>query len=259
MHEAQFHEHSCFLTLTYGDDFLPSDSGLRYEDFQLFIKRLRKWQPDKRYSVVDGKRILVNPIRFYMCGEYGDQYLRPHYHAALFGAVFPDMQVFRKTESGSLLYTSEILTKLWSLGHASIGDLTSDSAAYIARYVVKKITGAAAETHYRRVDPDTGEIFQVSPEFTRMSLKPGIGSQWIKQFHADVYPTDRINTLGRLSKPPRYYDTLMEVINPDILTTVSERRYRRAILQSEDNTDARLKVKQKLALARNKLLKRNLE
>lgn len=259
MHEAQFHEHSCFLTLTYNDDHLPTDSGLRYDDFQRFMKRLRKWQPDKRYRVIDGRRVLDNPIRYYMCGEYGDELLRPHYHAALFGAVFPDMLPFRRTESGSMIYTSETLTNIWGLGHASIGELTYDSAAYIARYVVKKISGTKAAAHYRRVDPDTGEVFDVSPEFTRMSLKPGIGQKWINQYHADVYPTDRINTHGRLSRPPRYYDKQMEVTNPDILTTVQEQRYKRAILTSEDNTQARLDVKHKLSLAKHKLLKRNLE
>jgi len=259
MHEAQFHEASCFLTLTYSDQHLPANSGLHYEDFQLFMKRLRKWQPDKRYSVIDGERRLINPIRFYMCGEYGDRYKRPHYHSALFGASFPDQLPFMKTETGSLIYTSQTLTTLWGLGHASIGELTRDSAAYIARYVVKKISGEKAAAHYSRVDPDTGEIHQVSPEFTRMSLKPGIGAKWLTKYHADVYPTDRINTNGRLSRPPRYYDKQMEAINADTLTTVSQSRYRRAILQSEDNTQERLKVKQTLALARNKLLKRNLE
>lgn len=267
MHEAQFHEHSCFLTLTYNDDHLPHDSGLNYRDFQLFMKRVRKWQPDRRYCGVAAtyrgrpysKLVLENPIRYYMCGEYGDQKLRPHYHCALFGAVFPDMVPLYRTQSGSLIYESATLTKLWDLGHASIGELTSDSAAYIARYVVKKISGEAAAKHYRRVDPDTGEVFQVSPEFTRMSLKPGIGQKWIKKYYADVYPTDRINTQGKLTKPPRYYDKQMEVTNPDILTPVAEQRYKRAILTSEDNTAARLDVKHKLALAKAKFLKRNLE
>lgn len=259
MHEAQFHEHSSFLTLTYNDDHLPNTGGLEYSDFQLFMKRLRKWQPDKRYTIQDGKRRLVNPYRYYMCGEYGDQFKRPHYHAALFGPVFPDLVPFRRTDSGAIIYTSKILTDIWGLGHASLGELTRESAAYIARYVMKKISGPPAAAHYRRVDPDTGEVFEVPPEFTRMSLKPGIGAKWLEKYHADVYPIDRINTNGRLSKVPRYYDKQMEVINPDILTTVSERRYKQAILTSADNTDARLNVKHKLALAKNKLLKRNLE
>lgn len=243
MHEAQLHEQNSFLTLTYDEEHVPENHGLRYSDFQLFMKRLRK---------------KVGPVRFYMCGEYGDLNKRPHYHAAIFGHQFEDAVPFFKSQSGSIVYTSESLTKLWPLGHASIGELTRDSAAYIARYVIKKISGPPAETHYQRVDPDTGEIHQVEPEFTRMSLKPGIGARWIEQYHSDVYHLDSINTQGRLSKVPKYYDSQMEKINPDTLVTVRANRYKRAISQSEDNTEARLKTKQKLALAKNKLLKRTI-
>ena len=109
------------------------------------------------------------------------------------------------------------------------------------------------------MDPTTGEVFQVLPEFTRMSLKPGIGANWIRNYYGDVYPNDSINTLGRLSRPPRYYDNYMEANHADTLATVQEARYKRAISKSEDNAADRLKVREKLALAKNKLLKRSLE
>lgn len=245
MHEAQLHEHSCFITLTYDDDNLPHDSGLNYRHFQAFMKRLRKWHRTK--------------VRFYMCGEYGERLKRPHYHAALFGCFFPDQVLHHVTQTGSHLFTSAILTKLWPHGLSSIGELNRESAAYIARYVMKKRTGEQAETAYRRTDPITGECFQVLPEFTRMSLKPGIAAKWIEKYHADVYPHDRINSQGRLSRPPRYYDKQMEVLNPDTLVTVAADRYRRAILHSEDNTADRLKTKETIAHAKNKFYKRSLE
>lgn len=243
MHEASLHEHNCFLTLTYSDDHLPDNGGLRYRDYQLFMKRLRKLYPR---------------ARFYMCGEYGEQTKRPHYHAALFGVEFPDAVPVSK-RPGGMIYTSQILSDLWPLGHSSFGALTRESAAYIARYVMKKLSGPPAEQAYRRVDPETGEVFQVEPEFNRMSLKPGIGLRWLERYHSDVFPEDAINTQGRLSKPPRYYTDKMEVINPDVLVTVSERRYRRALLSSEDNTAARLATKEKIAKARMAFKKRNLE
>lgn len=247
MHEAQLHEHNSFLTLTYDDDHLPPDGGLRYRDFQLFMKRVRKHKRD---------------VRFYMCGEYGETTKRPHYHAALFNFQWPDLEPLRRSGSGQMLYTSTLLCSLWEHGHSSIGELTRESAAYIARYVIKKQSKGPLlnqSYHYTRVDADTGEVFDVSPEFTRMSLKPGIGAKWLEQFHTDVYPQDRVNTNGRLRKPPRYYDKRMEVINPDTLVTVSERRYRRAISQSEDNTSARLATKETIAKAKQKFYKRTLE
>lgn len=190
MHEAQLHERNSFVTLTYDEEHLPPDGGLRYRDFQLFMKRVRKRFPG---------------TRFYMCGEYGDLHKRPHYHAALFGLAFDDQVAIGRSAAGSVIYRSDLLSSLWLDGHSSVGELTRESAAYIARYVIKKLSGPPAQTAYSRVDADTGEVFQVMPEFTRMSLRPGIAARWVERYHADVYPTDRINTNGRLRKPPRYY------------------------------------------------------
>ncbi len=77
MHEAQLHENNCFITLTYDNTHLPSDGSLHYKDFQLFIKRLRKKFGNTR-------------IRYYMAGEYGENFGRPHFHACIFGHDFHD-------------------------------------------------------------------------------------------------------------------------------------------------------------------------
>lgn len=245
MHEAQLHPQNSFLTLTYDDEHLPSDGGLRYQDFQLFMRYLRR---------------KVGKVRFYMCGEYGERTLRPHYHAALFGFQFSDLSPLYKTGSGSLIYSSALLSQLWSHGHSSVGELTRESAAYIARYVIKKISGPPGAAHYSRVDAETGEIHQVTPEFTRMSLKPGIGAKWIEKYHSDVYPSDKVNSLGRLTKPPRYYDNFLKgKLSPDTQLSVATSRYGQAILLSADNTANRLRTRERLALAKNKLLKRSLE
>jgi len=244
MHEAQLHESNLFLTLTYSDENLPPHGGLFYRDFQLFMKRLRKSQPS---------------ARFYMCGEYGDQFKRPHYHACLFGVDFLDKVPHGKSPSGELLYRSPTLEKLWPLGHSSIGSVTFESAAYVARYVMKKVTGSLAETAYKRVDPDTGEIHQVPPEFCRMSLKPGIGSKWLEKYQSDVYPADSVIVNGHHTRPPRYYDKQLKETNPQTFEHLTIGRYQRAISQSEDNTATRLETKKQVTLARLSLKKRNLE
>ena len=77
LHEAKMHDRNCFVTLTYNNDNVPADRSLNYRDFQLFMKRLRF-----HFRGV--------PIRFYMCGEYGEDFGRPHFHACLFGLDFPD-------------------------------------------------------------------------------------------------------------------------------------------------------------------------
>ena len=123
LHEAQLHENNCFITLTYDDAHLPGDRSLHYSDFQKFLKRFRK-------SLGGAK------IRYYMAGEYGEKFGRPHWHACIFGYDFHDKKLFKRTAAGSLIYTSEHLKKLWPFGHSSIGDVTFESAAYVARYII---------------------------------------------------------------------------------------------------------------------------
>jgi hypothetical protein len=98
---------------------------------------------------------------------------------------------------------------LWPYGYSSTGDVSFESAAYVARYVTKKITGKAADSHYEHVDAD-GVVSWRTPEFSHMSLKPGIAYGWIKKYMADVYPHDYVILKGKKRTPPRYYDRMYE-------------------------------------------------
>jgi len=130
VHEASLHPDNMFLTLTYNEESLPADGGLDKTHFQKFMKRYRQHLERNE----GGQK-----IRYYMCGEYGDQTNRPHYHALIFGHNFSDKTLFRKTDSGHNLYTSTILDNLWTHGFCNIGELTFESAAYTARYIMKKV------------------------------------------------------------------------------------------------------------------------
>lgn len=244
LHEAQMHECNSFITLTYSEESLPPSGSLVYRDFQLFMKRLRKVFPG---------------ARFYMCGEYGERTKRPHYHACLFGVDFPDKREFMRTSSGSIIYTSATLVRLWPHGHSSIGDVNFESAAYVARYVMKKATGSLAKQSYSRVDPDTGEMFEVEPEFNRMSLKPGIGARWFHKYRSDVYPVDQVFVHGMGVNPPKFYDKLLKEVDPDLYESLEVPRYQRALSQSYDNTALRLQTKKQVTIARLKFKQRNLE
>ena len=178
VHESQLYDDNCFITLTYDDDHLPSDLSLRKRDFQLFMKRLRK-------------RFSSDRIRFFHCGEYGENFGRPHYHACLFNFDFPDRELF-SIRNDVRLYTSDILTDIWGKGMCSVGDVTFDSAAYVARYVTKKVTGDLADDHYQSVDLDTGEITWRQPEYTTMSRRPGIGRDWYDKYGAATHHDDFI-------------------------------------------------------------------
>ena len=158
--ESKLHKHNQFVTLTYDDDHLPKDGSLDYRHWQLFAHRLRK---------------SLGPFRFFVCGEYGETTIRPHYHALLFGLDIPDLVKCNSVYASSDIYKSETIDKLWRLGGCRIGTVTYESARYCAVYTTKKVGGDLAKERYSRVDMSTGETWMVKPEFARMSLKQGIG------------------------------------------------------------------------------------
>lgn len=137
MLEACCHERASFVTLTYNKENIPDGGSLVPRDLQLWLKRFRKAAGECRYFGV---------------GEYGDHSWRPHYHVALFGHGRECQDVVQRT---------------WGLGYTLVGDLTLQSAAYVAGYVNKKMT----QKHDPRIS-ETG----LHPEFARMSLRPGIGA-----------------------------------------------------------------------------------
>jgi hypothetical protein len=277
MHEAQMHTSNCFITLTYAPEHCPKDMSLHYDHFQKFMKKLRKHYEyrniyDFRVKYrKDGKpyreKYIVNPIRFYMAGEYGETFDRPHFHACIFGLDFEDKKFFQRTQTGSILYTSKILEKLWTYGYSSIGDVNFESAAYVARYIMKKINGKTvnenhevvdAEAHYQYCDLNTGEIIQRKPEFNKMSLRPGIGQAWFDKFMSDVYTTDSVVVRGKKCRPPRFYDNKFKELFPEEFDGIQYKRELDGRSRSEDNTLERLAVKEKVALAKLSLLKRKL-
>ena len=197
IHEAQMHKNNCFITLTFNPVSLQGrgKQSVNKRDYQLFMKRLRK-----KYG---------NGIRYFHCGEYGEQHKRPHYHALLFGHDFADKTVW-SVKKDIKLYVSKELQELWPHGFSTIGDVNFDSAAYVARYIMKKQTGDLAEEHYQYIHQDTGEIEQLYPEYCTMSRKPGIGYDWFQKYKTDIYPNDYVVIRNNLKiKPPKYYDSLL--------------------------------------------------
>ena len=242
MHEAQMHKVNSFVTLTYSDKFVPDDYSLNYKHFQDFMKRLRK---------------RLGSVRYYMCGEYGEDFGRPHFHALLFGCDFYDKVLWSTTPAGSKIYRSRTLEELWPNGYSSIGDVTFESAGYVSRYVMKKVTGLRADDHYTFVSPVTGEIFRRRPEFNKMSLKPGIGFTWFQKFCVDVYPHDYVIVNGKPVVPPRYYDKLLKSKDLYEYDEVFYERYLRS-LKCVDNTEERLYVREQVASERLKFFKRSI-
>lgn len=229
MLELQYHESSYFVTLTYDDAHVPRsyyadpETGeaftsltLAKRDFQLFMKRLRK-------------HFNQSHIRFFMAGEYGSNTFRPHYHAILFGLKLADLVLYKKSPQGFSYYTSESLQKCWSdkdgnpIGYAVVAEVTWETCAYTARYVMKKLNGKEAKFY---------SDFNIQPEFTLMSRKPGIARQYYDD-HPDLYKKEYINVStekgGLKFKPPRYFDKLYDLENPEEMQVIKDIRQKLAV------------------------------
>lgn len=220
------HTENCFITLTYADEFLPAYGSLDRQAFPKFMKRLRK---------------RVGKVRYFHCGEYGERSGRPHYHACLFGVGFSDRYHWAN-RGGYPAFRSATLESAWPFGQAEIGSLTFESAAYVARYVTKKVTGKNAQEFYEVVDPVTGELVQLEPEYATMSRRPGIGAAWYEKYGKQTYRHDEVVMRGHPMKPPRYYDVQLERDDPEKAQAVFKDRQRRRC--AEDETDERLYVRE---------------
>lgn len=226
LHELKSYNQACFLTLTVDDVHIDSVfprligsdwHSLRHKPFQDFAKRLRRtldYGYKYRGSVYHGEQ----PVRYYMCGEYGDEGHRPHYHAVLFGVTPPDCVPLVGSKS---LFVSPMIAKLWPFGYHTIGKVTSDSVAYVAGYCEKKLDGSRSLVALNN---------NVTPEYVAMSRgcksrgTGGIGKAFFDRYHdSDLYPQNADGTFARTCavdrhgyyvKMPKYYDDLLRLHDP---------------------------------------------
>lgn len=220
--ESQYHKDTYFVTLTYNDQHVPLSQSydvngqvfdnmtLCKRDFQLFMKRLRKRTGQK--------------LRYFACGEYGTTTFRPHYHAIIFGLELNDLQFHSKSDSGYVLYNSPLLSDVWSvdgvpLGYAVVSPSTWETCAYTARYVTKKLSGSLASFY---------DINNIEPEFCLMSRRPGIARQYYEDHKDHLYDYEFINIStekgGKKFVPPRYFDNLKAVEDPELISNLKEHR-----------------------------------
>lgn len=241
---------NAFLTLTYDNEHMPKDTGLHLKHLQDFIKNLRRHEQFK-----DQK------LRYLACGEYGPVNLRPHYHLCVFGLKFEDAYPW-KENNGNIWQRSETLESIWKKGFSTIGEVNLQSAGYVARYIMKKVVGDGAEHHYTRLDPETGETWQVKPDFVTVSNRPGLGFEWFEKYWRDLYPKDLIHLEGKRFAIPRYYDKLLEKKDPELLEVIKENRQKRATAidadtHRQEQSYERLAIKEEAKILQLEQLIRN--
>jgi hypothetical protein len=239
--EKEMSEHDSFFTTnTYSNDQLPPNQELVLKHMQEFIAKIRRQFPKFK-------------IRYVGKAEYGGQTYRPHYHFALFNLILTDLILYKKTDAGHKLYTSETINKIWGKGQVLIGFLDEGSAGYIANYLTKSdhIKGEI-QTNDAIID-ENGEIHERKQPFLTMSRRPGIGHKWIEKFLSDVFPSDQILVKNKQGsyvpvQPPEYYLKVLQKLDPEMHLQVLENRennkYKKRENLKYNSTPERLRVRE---------------
>lgn len=255
--EAKDHEKNCFITLTYNEDNVPIVNGhnpingeiqdyksLKKRDFQLFIKRLRKYLDNEK-------------IRYFGCGEYGENTKRPHYHILIFGWLPDDLVHIGDNSMQDKYYYSSTLEKIWPYGNNLVAELNWKTAAYVARYSTKKVA----------YDNEIYDSMNIEKEFILMSRKPGIGASWYEQ-NKNNYQKFNINYVsadnGSIAiSSNKYFDKLFEKDNPELLQEKKDIRidfmkHKKKLIQKTTSLEysERLLVDEKVLKDKTKILKR---
>lgn len=150
--ESLYHDKNYFITLTYDPAYCPDFLIKRH--VQDFVKSLRNKGFDFRY---------------FLCGEYGSQSGRPHYHMLAFGLDLTDLYFFGNSKKDSKMFCSDTLDEIWQKGFVSVCEMTPETICYTARYCTKKL----GSNDYDK-------------EFILMSRRPGIGSKWLSEHYKDL-------------------------------------------------------------------------
>jgi hypothetical protein len=234
IHESCLHRDSggsAMVTLTYRDKAAcETDEQLEGkkhvpEDWSLSIPHLQKFL--KRYRERVKRR-----FKYFAVGEYGSTCMhginldlgncsicstgRPHYHILLHGVAFDDL---RRYGIGHRHVYSKSIEETWGFGLTDVSPFNPATANYVCRYVLKKVTGPRADTHYFREDLDGNQTY-IQPEFATMSrggrTGKGLGYDWAVKSFRDIYPRDEVpvSGVGIVRGVPRYYDELFAE-NPD--------------------------------------------
>lgn len=251
--ELQYSESAFFCTLTYNDTALlglpyHASSQLRMPlkfHYQRWFKRLRKaLEPAK--------------VRYFLCHEYGDASLRPHYHVILY-----------LDRSMSLQEMRSLISDTWIYGNIQCDYVTPARVHYLTKYVTKqfrnvKVSGRSVDYIFNHVWENRALQHRYIVEFylkkfSFVVASKGLGCQllrepafirwfWDHLEPGESYPTYVIGghsyTLPRIYLKKLVPDIWREAIAPDISPEAKSARI------SELASDANLTTKQYVENAR---------
>lgn len=227
--EALQYEHNYFITLTYNPENLPQkenyvidydtgEAGEKFFSAPLVPEHLTKFIKDlRRYFEYHYN---FTGIRFFACGEYGDKFLRPHFHLILFNCPIPDLDFLKTSFNGDVYWNSDILNKIWNKGFVCVASCNFNTCSYVARYMMKKQKG---------LNSDYYDKLGLIPPFTRCSRMPGIAKTYYDENKGEIYKYDSLvitdnKGIAKTVKPPKYYDKLFDIESPEDLKRIKDCR-----------------------------------
>lgn len=183
IHELDSWEHSVFITLTYSEDNLPINGDphgtLVKPHLQKFFKRVRK-------------EIAPSKLKYFACGEYGEQFQRPHYHAIIFGLSLREED-------------KKLIESKWPHGIVHFGTSQAESMSYVSKYIQKKLDGEAEFVEY--------ELSGREPIFKICSQ--GLGKEFVLKHSKQIIQNEGFTINGNASTFPRYYLKVLGLENTD--------------------------------------------
>lgn len=202
MHELTEWNDSSFVTLTYDDNNLPitpvSPIGpvqypwptLQKAEFQKFIKRIRRDLGDTK-------------IKYYACGEYGEDKERPHYHCLFFGlGLSRDHRAIIMENWPYCDWKNPQIVK------GSFGLVEPESIQYVAGYIHSKLSGEEARLNYDKYSREP--VFRVGSQ--------GLGKNYLLKHAEQISEQGYLTHRSIAHSLPRYYINKLDEIGlrPDL-------------------------------------------
>lgn len=172
------------ITLTYRNDCLPPGATLVKSDVQNYIKRIRQQLWRNR----DNRR-----IKYFVAGEYGDRFGRPHYHAIIFGLSMRDQH---------------LLHDKWQMGFTKVDILSPQSIRYVTKYLQKPsiFRGRAGRNLYR---------YQMHKEPPFRLMSQGIGLTWFLENIIDCMRDKCVKWFDKIRALPKSYRRALMLTQDD--------------------------------------------
>lgn len=189
----------------------PAPLSVSPAELQKFLRALRQAVEPRKF-------------RFFAVGEYGDKTCRPHYHLILYGLIAEDVKT---------------IEKVWEKGHVHAGTVTLESINYCSGYTLKKMTKG-----------DDPRLHGREPEFSRYSLKPGLGVGFMQSIGTGLMTRTGTAALSALGDVPHQF----QVGDRRFPITAYRRRWLRQLLGWEPQAPAEAMEKRALQQAQQKVL-----